>query len=219
MKKLKALLGIFVLVLPLGLTGCGKKTTQHNLAIFTAQADAALIAFTDATARLAQAGRISPDAAKGIYTITLRAAGSLDILRERARKGFDKKETLVIVDALIEDIRSAETSGVINLSGETKARFLQVTFFAQFTLRSIKAIIEASKPPAPPESAAREVMTARNRAQQADETVWTDLVLILQTAVLRGISQSRMTAEEAFADGVALSLELKKSLSEKLGAI
>lgn len=219
MKKLKALLGIFLLVLPLGLTGCGKKTTQHNLAIFTAQADAALIAFTDATARLVQAGRISPDAAKGIYTINLRAAGSLDILRERARKGFDKKETLVIVDALIEDIRSAEASGVINLSGETKARFLQVTFFAQFTLRSIKAIVEASKPPAPPENVAREVMTARNRAQQADETVWTDLVLILQTAVLRGISQSRMTVEEAFADGAALSVELKASLSAKLGAI
>lgn len=219
MRKTKALLGIFLLVMPLALTGCGKKTTRHNLAIFTAQADAALIAFTDSTARLVQAGRVSGDAAKQIYTINLRLASSIDILRERARKGFDKKDTLTVIDTVIEDIRAAEALGVVNLSGEVKTRFLQVTFFAQFTARSIKAIIEASKSPAPPENVAREVMAAQNRAQQADQTVWTDLVLILQTAVLRGYSQSRMTEDEAFADGVLLSNELKASLSAKLGAI
>lgn len=218
--KLKAFTASLLLVLPLVLVGCGeKKTTAHNLAIYTAQADAALVAFTDSTARLVAGGKLSAETAKNIYTINLRAAGAIDIVRERAKTGFDKKDTLAIVDNLISDVRAAEASGVVSLTGETKTRFLQVTFFAQFTLRSVKAIVEASKPPDVPAAEARAAVAGRAGVRaQGDETVWTDLVLILQTAVLRGISQSRMTADEAFADGAALSAELKASLSAKLGS-
>lgn len=207
---------ILALALSLLMAGCGgeKKTTQHKLAIFTAQADASLVGFTDATARLADAGRVSPAAAKNIYAINLRVVGAIDILRERAKTGFDKKEALTVIDNVIEDVRAAEAAGIVGLSGETKARFQQVTFFAQFTLRSIKAVIEAAQPPAVPEAQVKAAVSGRKQA--GDETVWTDLVLILQTAVLRGIAQSRMTADEAFADGAALSAELKTSLNAKL---
>ncbi len=216
MRKLTRIALLLALTIPVMAASCNNLTTKHKLAIFTAQSDAALVAVTEGSARLAAAGRLKADIAKSIYTINLRATNGIDVLRNRAKSGFDKKEALVVIDNLISDVRKAEADGVIGLSGNDRDRFLRITFFAQFTLRSVKAVIEAAKPPQDAGAEARAAI-ASARAAQADGTVATDLVLILQTAVLRGIAQSRMTEDEAFADGATLHNELVARLGGLLG--
>lgn len=203
---------VAVLAAPLSLVGCKEKTPKEKLAVFTAQAVTGLDAFSHAIEALEAAGKVKPATAKAIYAANLKANGGLDILRTRAQAGFDKQEALTIVDNVLADLRKAEADGVITLSGRDKEIFLKTTFFVQFSVRSIQAVIAASKPPAVPES---ELAYARG-LQRDDSTVWTDLVLILQQAVIKGIVQARMSADEAFADGQATSAALAAFLKGKL---
>lgn len=226
MRKLTAFgLSVALLVLSLGASCDGqKKTAKHKLAIYTADADAALIAVTDSVAVLQARGRMQPAAAKSVYQINLRMAVAVDIIRERSKTGFDKKDLLPTIKQVIEDIRAAEAAGVVNLSDKARTQFLQITFFAMFTAQSIQAIIEATKPPeVPPEmmAAAQAAQgVAPRRAQQAGEdTLWTDIVLIAQTAILQGIQHSRLDEAGAFAAGEKLSSDLKASLNAKIAAI
>jgi hypothetical protein len=201
---------------------CGEeKTTTQKLAIYSAQAESGLVAVTDSIAKLNEVGRIANPAAKGVYQALLKVATAVDLVRERAKAGYQQKDTLSIISAAIDDIRAAEAQGVLPLAGRDRDQFLKVTFFAQFSLKSLQAVIEAIKEPALPAS---EVAQAANpkaltKAAADDATVWTDLVLILQTAVLKGISQSRLSADEAFADGAAISAQLKDSLTAKIAAL
>lgn len=217
-RKLKSLALIaFLLTGAITQTACTPKTTTHKIAIFTAQADAALIGFTDAVDLLHRNGKIQD--AKAIYNLNLRVAIALDTIRSRAETGFNKKEALEIIKQVIADARAAEAAGLIGLTGASRQKFQEVTFFAIFTLESIQAIIAATKEPAPPSgSQVSAAASGRAGARQADDTVWTELVLILQRAVLTGIGQSRMTQAEAFADGKRLSVELQSSLRAKISA-
>lgn len=220
MKLTRIFLIIALALSPLTLSGCGKdKTAQNKLAIFTAQADAALIAFSDTVAVLQAAGKTQTATAKNIYAINLRAAKSIAILRDRAEAGFQKAEALTIINEVIADVRKAESDGVVNLTGKNRETFLKVTFFAQFTLASIKAVIEATKEPTVPTEEVKAAAAGRAGVRaQGDETVWTDIVLILQNAVLRGISLSRLSAADAFSEGRMLSGELIASLNARLAA-
>lgn len=218
-QKLKSFTLIAVLLVgTLSQTACTPKTTTHKISIFTAQADAALIGLTDAVDLLQRSGKIQD--AKGIYNLNLRAAIALDTIRNRAETGFNKKEALEIIKQVIADARAAEAAGLIGLTGSQRQKFQEVTFFAIFTLESIQAVIAATKEPEPPTTS--QIMAATStrpsRAQQAEDTIWTELVLILQRAVLTGLGQSRMTQEEAFADGRRLSAELQASLRAKIGS-
>lgn len=217
-RKLKSFALIALLaVASIAQTACTPKTTTHKIAIFTAQADAALIGFTDAVDLLHRNGKIQD--AKGIYNLNLRVAIALDTIRNRAETGFNKKEALEIIKQVIADVRAAEAAGLIGLTGNQRQKFQEVTFFAIFTLESIQAVIAATKePPPPPASQVTAAASGRAGARQADDTAWTELVLILQKAVLTGIGQSRMTQEEAFADGKRLSAELQASLRARIGS-
>jgi len=219
MRKSLTLIISLALVLNLALvTACGPKTPTQKIAVYTANAEAALVAVTDSVDRLNKAGRIKVFAAKNAYQIVDRISSGLIVVRDRAQHGYNQADALGIVTATIEDIRKAEADGVIGLSGKEKDQFLKITFFAQFALNSLKAVIAATKEPPLPLPTVAEAATAR-ATRATDDTVWTDLVLILQTAVLRGISQSRMTQEEAFADGAALSVELKASIASKIAGL
>jgi len=219
MRKSLTLTVSLALVLNLALiTACGPKTPTAKLAVYSANAQSALVAVTDSVDRLNRAGRIKAAAAKTAYSILGRVDAALAILRARVQSGYKKADALGIVTAIIEDLRQAEAEGVIGLSGKEREQFLRITFFAQFSLNSLKAVIEATKEPPLPLPTVAEAATARG-TRATDDAVWTDLVLILQSAVLRGISQSRMSESEAFADGAALSVELKASIASKLAAL
>ena len=207
---------LLALTIPLMAASCGNRTTTHKIAVFTAQADAALIGFTDAVDLLQRSGKIQD--AKGIYNLNLRVAIALDTIRNRAETGFNKKEALEIIKQVIADARAAEAAGLIGLTGTQRQKFQEVTFFAIFTLESIQAVIAATKEPAPPPTnQVAAAASGRAGARQAEDTTWTELVLILQKAVLTGIGQSRMNQVDAFADGRRLSAELQASLRAKLG--
>lgn len=202
----------------LSLTACTPKTTTQKLAIYTAQSVAAFVALTDAIDTLQKAGKTSADGAKSVYRLTLKMNAAIDVIRDSAEKGFNKAEALTIIQGVLDDLNAALAAGVVNLSGDTLAKFKEVIFFAQFTINSIQAIVKAVKEPPVPAEQVRAAMSNRARAQAAaSDTTWTELVLIIQTAVLRGIEQSRMSAFDAFADGRALSAQLKASLNAKLG--
>lgn len=203
-------------------TGCGQKSPTEKLALYTANADAGLVAVTDSIDRLYQAGRVSAGSAKNIYQINLKLLGAIDLVRDRAKVGYRKPDVLTILKTSIEDARRAEAEGVINLTGKDRETFLKVTFFLQFSIQSIQAIVEATKEPTVPADQLAQAAAGSKGIKSfklQDETLWTDLVLILQTAVLRGISQSRMSADEAFADGLLLSKQLKESLNAKLSSL
>lgn len=197
---------------------CGSRTTTHKLAIYTAQADAALLAVVNSLITLNEAGRLNANATKSALTFADKVNGAVATLRSRAEKGFDKKEALVIVQNLLDDLSQLEQSGVIGLPANQSAKFREVIFYARFTLNSIQAIIQAVKEPAPP-TEGQVFAAARGRGAIADDPTFTAIVLHLQTAVLRGLAQSRMTQEEAFADGKVLSAETKTKIAAKLAAL
>ncbi len=209
-----ALLLIFSIAAKCG----GDKTTTHKLAIYTAQSDAALVGLADSVDFLHEAGKMNPSSAKHVYIITQKAAGAVDLIRDRSESGFDKKEALSIVKTLLEDARKAEAEGLIGLDAGASKKFKEITFFTIFTIQSIQAVIEAIKDPTTP---TEEIKTAAsgNVSFQTGEAQWTELVLILQTAVLRGLSQSRMDQASAFEDGRKLSAELKANLAARIAAI
>lgn len=217
MKKRIALIAL-LLIFSIAAKCGGDKTTTHKLAIYTAQSDAALVGLADSVDFLHEAGKMKPSSAKQVYVITQKAAGAVDLIRDRSQAGFDKKEALSIVKTLLEDARKAEAEGLIGLDAAASMKFKEITFFTIFTIQSIQAVIEAVREPTVP---VEEVKTAAsgNVSFQNGEAQWTELVLILQAAVLRGLSQSRMDQVSAFEDGRKLSAELKASLAARIAAI
>ena len=196
------------------------KTVKHKLAIYTADGDTALTAITDAVGTLQGAGKLTPAAAKNVYQINLRVALAIDVLRGRAKTGYNKAEALTIIKQTIDDIRAAEAAGVVNLEGKARTQFLQITFWAQFTATSIQAVIEATKEPSPtPTDTADASFTIAAQPRAEEETVWSDLVLIAQQALIEGIQHSRLNEADAFAAGDSLSAKLKDSLNAKIAAI
>lgn len=216
MKRILATLTIFVITA--GSIACGGKTTKEKLAFFTANTDAGVMAFVEATKRLKDGNRLSGAAEARNYAVAQKVTDSIDIIRDRARTGWSKQDALTVIDDLISDINRAETESIINLDAKSSESFKKVTFFTQFSLRSLKAIIEASKEPTvPAEELNRALKDAQTARPRANETIWTDIVLILQDAILRGISQSRMSVDEAFADGEALHALITEKIAAYTG--
>lgn len=81
---------LLALTIPLMAASCGNRTTTHKIAVFTAQADAALIGFTDAVDLLQRSGKIQD--AKGIYNLNLRVAIALDTIRKGRKPASTKKK-------------------------------------------------------------------------------------------------------------------------------
>lgn len=219
-RKLISLALIAILLTSTLAVSCGKdRTTTHKLAVYTAQADAALLAVVNSLITLHEALRLNAGATKKALQFSDKANGAIATIRSRAEKGFDRKEALVIVQSLLDDISQLEESGVIGLPASQSAKFREVIFYARFTLNSIQAVIQAVKEPAPP-TEGQVFAAARGRgAVGADDPVFTAIVLHLQVAVLRGLAQSRMAQEDAFADGRVLSGETKAKIAAKLAAL
>lgn len=208
---------VLLMLIPFSMVGCeDNRTAKHKLAVYTAQADASLVGFTDSVDYLRTVGKMKSATAKTVYQINQKAVTAVDLIRDRSETGFDKKEALTIVKNLLEDVRKAESEGLLGLQPDAQKKFREVTFFAIFTIQSIEAVIQAVKEPQLPKDI--EIGEVSFSAQ-ANEGQWTELVLILQTAVLRGISQSRMDQAAALADGRELSAGLKVSLAAKIAAI
>jgi hypothetical protein len=196
------------------------KTTQNKIAIYTAQVDSGLVAVADAVNLLHSAGRLSSAASKSVYDLDLKILEADDLIRERAKTGFDKASALVIIDNLIDDAKKIEEAGVLNLNDADKARFQEVAGLLQFSLRSLQAIIKAIKPPAlTTDEKIRASHVLAVRRDMAPSTLATQLILIVQEAIIKSLDQSRMTTEEAFADGDRVTESLRETIKARLAAL
>lgn len=196
---------------------CAPKTIQHKLAIYTANVYTAVSAITQAIAVLSAAGRISPARAKAVYLIEQKVVSSLDILRDRAEKGFEKRSALLILGEVLDDIKHLELEAVIELDPANVKKFREYIFFVQFTIISIQAVIDATRHVSVPTEEIERTMGVRVRVQ--DELVWIDLVLILQKAITTGLAQTRLDQAAAFTEGKTLSLKVRNDLTRLLGAL
>lgn len=212
----RVLATIFIAILSIGGIGCGgKKTTVHKIATYTGNVDAGVLAFVESTKVLRDAGRLSDSVTSANYNLAYKVTNANDIIRDRARTGWSKQDALTVLDELIADINRAENDSVIKLDQQASASFKKVTFFLQFSLRSLRAIVDAAKEPTIPAEELKAVQSqAQKIAQSGDESVWTDIVLILQDAILRGISQSRMDVDSVFADGEALHVLVLEKIAD-----
>jgi len=219
MKKVLSFVLVIAFIFPLAACGKGTSTT-HKIAIYSAQADAALLATVNSLITLNEAGRLNPGATKSALLFAVKVNGAVSVLRSRAETGFDKKEALVIVQNLLDDLRKLQQAGVIGLNEQQAAKFNQVIFYAQFTLNSVQAVIQAVKEPTPP-PAGEIAAAARGRSAiaQGEDPTFQAIVLHLQVAVLKGLELSRATQEEAFTAGKALSSETNIKITAKLVAL
>jgi len=217
----KATASFLLFAILLSSAACGKdQSATHKLAIYTAQADAALLATVNSLITLNEAGRLNAGATKSALLFAVKVNGAVSVLRSRAETGFDKKEALVIVQNLLDDLRRLQQAGVIGLNEQQAAKFNQVIFYAQFTLNSVQAVIQAVKaPPPPPAGEIAAAARGRSAVSQGEDPTFQAIVLHLQVAVLKGLELSRATQEEAFAAGKALSSETNIKITAKLAAL
>lgn len=215
----RILVATLVAAFTLSAVGCGgNKTTQHKLAIYTANGDAGFEALVKVVGILQDSGKISTARAKSLYLIANKAVTSNGVLRGRAETGFNKQQALAIINDLITDLNKLEEEAVIELDPNGQKRFREITFFVSFTLKSVQAVIEASKEPTIPEAEIKSIM-ARPNVVAINETIWTDIVLVLQEAILKSISQTRLDQASAFAAGKTLNDSTRALIANRLAAI
>ncbi len=209
----------FIVVFALLLSACTPKTTIHKVAIYTANAYTAFGALTDAVVRLEEAGKLNHATALKIHKLSQRAVISVDIVRNRAAAGgYKKEEVLAAINSGVEDVKALLLETAIIADANVRQRVNEFAFFLQFTMNSIQAVIAATKEPTVPEAEVKAAATGTNKALKIaqNETVWTDLVLILQKAVIATISQTRLTQADAFTEGEKLSVALRARLDTLL---
>ena len=210
---------VLFLISSLLLASCTPKTLQHKLAIYTANAYTAIGAVTDAVVALEAAGKIKAEASRKAHLLNLKITGAVEIVANRAELGgYKRDDLLVTIGTALTDVRRFIADNVIELDAETRALYEKIAFFLEFTLNSIEAVIAATKEPSIPEAEVKAAATGRGlKAVRAQDTVWTDLVLILQKATIATINQTRLTQAEAFAEGKTLSTALKARLKALAG--
>ena len=93
-----------------------------------------------------------------------------------------------------------------------KAKLSQIFFTLQFTLNSVKAVVEATQEPDP-----NEVIIARTRfLETAQAPWWNSVVLVAQETAIRMIAQSRMTREQAWGDTAAIVATIHQKNAAKM---
>ena len=192
--------------LALGMTGCDSwfkgKTTKHQLAIGTANATTALGGVVESIDVFKTTGRISADAAKSVQEVNKKINNSIGLIRDRAQKGYEKKDLLAIASATSDDLLRAEAAGVVNFKNERdKQLFRDTVAVARFTIDTLRELIELGKAPPPPP-------TARTLTEEI-----AGIVGIARTVAFDMWRQGRMSQEEAFADGAARTNQLRERLA------
>lgn len=194
---------LLICSLALGASGCWfkNKTSTHQLAIATANATTALGGEVESVEVFKRSGRISADAARSVHEINKKVNESVGVIRERAQKGYEKKDLLAIASATSDDLLKLETAGVVSLKNPTDAQLFRDTVsVAKFTIDTIRELIEVGKAPPPP--AAAKTLTEEITA----------IVGIARTVAFDMWRQGRMSQDEAFADGEARTAQLRERL-------
>ena len=179
-------------------------------AVYSAQSAAALAGVQDVLIVLYDNQVIKE---KSIFAKHDKVTTGLEVFYARIQaNGYDKKNALTAIQQVIADVESFQNDVAVVSDPNTKAKLQQVFFTLQFTLNSIKAVIEATKEPDP-----SAVIATRDRLLQATPYPWwNSVILIAQETALRMIAQSRMTKEQAWADTAAIVAAIHQKNTAKL---
>lgn len=194
-----------------GSLACARgRSASDKPAIYSAQSAAALNGVQDALVVLYDAGVVKN---KAVFASHDRVTSGLEVFYARVQAGgYKQADTIAALNQVIEDAKRFQNDvGVISDQG-AKVKVEQIFFTLQFTLNSIKAVIEAGREPAPSEV---QTLAARVRAPVTGAW-WNEVILVVQNTALRMVSQSRMTPQQAWADTAEIVAEIHATNQAKL---
>lgn len=196
-----------VSILLFGLIGsslaCARgRAAADKPAIYSAQSASALNGVQDALVVLYDAGIVKN---KAIFASHDRVTSGLEVFYARVQAGgYKQADTIAVLNQVIEDAKRFQNDvGVISDPG-ARIKVEQIFFTLQFTLNSIKAVIEAGREPAPSEV---QTLAAKVRAPVTGAW-WNEIILVVQNTALRMVAQSRMSPVQAWTDTADIVAEI-----------
>ncbi len=214
---------VFSVLMTGGMVGCAKGIDgespsdfeSRKTGIYVVQSFEGLRGFSKMIGVLSDNNLISDGGAKGAWQFSEKAATSLDVIGDRLRDGLPA-DALERVNALLNDVDAAEASGLLGIKdGAAQGKYKEVVFSVRFTLKSIKAVIEASKSPSYVQA---QVMAAQATKQRSGISWWTDAVLVVQETFINWFTQSRISsAADAWAEVKAVSAAVHEINKARLG--
>ena len=191
-----------------------KAAKARKLAVYSAQTVTAFDTLHNVTAVLQDNNAVTGGQAIAVYKFNDTALTSFDVLRSRLESGLPS-DSLDRVDAILNDVEKLEGDLALISDPNARNKFAEAVFTVRFTLNSIRAVIAASKEPSFGEVQRVARQAAATRAGQP--AWWTDVILTIQTGLIRAIDQSRMSAAEAWADATALSAQVHAKNKARIG--
>lgn len=192
-------------------TGCFKvKDPVAKPAVYSAQSAAALAGVQDVLIILNDANVIKD---KAIFAKHDKITTGMEVFYARVQaNGYDKKDAIKAIQQVLADVEILQNDLTLVQDANARVKLAQVFFTLQFTLNSVKAVIEASKEPDP-----SDVIASRDKfLQTVPAPWWNGVVLAVQETALRMIAQSRMNREQAWADTAALVAQIHQKNTAKL---
>lgn len=209
---LKALIP-FILVLSAVTTQTACFRTKDPVAkpaVYSAQSAAALAGVQDVLLILHDAGVVKD---KKVFAQHDKITTGMEVFYARVQaNGYDKKDAIKAIQQVLSDVEIFQDDLALVQDQNARVKLAQVFFTLQFTLNSVKAVIEASKEPDP-----NDVIATRDKLLQTVPVPWwNNVVLVVQETALRMIAQSRMNREQAWADTAALVAAIHQKNTAKL---
>jgi hypothetical protein len=179
-------------------------------AVYSAQSAAALSGVQDVLIILNDAGVIKD---KKVFAQHDKITTGMEVFYARVQaNGYDKKDAIKAIQQVLSDVEIFQNDLALVQDQNARVKLAQVFFTLQFTLNSVKAVIEASKEPNP-----NDVIATRDKLLQTVPVPWwNSVVLVVQETALRMIAQSRMSREQAWADTAALVAAIHQKNTAKL---
>ncbi len=191
--------------------GCFKvKDPVAKPAIYSAQSAAALAGVQDVLIILNDAGIVKD---KRVFAQHDKITTGMEVLYARIQSnGYDRKNAVNAIQQVLSDVETFQRDVSVVSDPNAKAKLIQIFFTLQFTLNSVKAVIEATQEPDP-----NAVIATRTRFLETVQAPWWNgVILIAQETAIRMIAQTRMTREQAWGDTAAIIAAIHAKNSAKL---
>lgn len=191
--------------------GCFKvKDPVAKPAVYSAQSAAALAGVQDVLIILNDAGIVKD---RRVFAQHDKITTGMEVFYARIQAdGYDRKNALTAIQQVLNDVEVFQRDVSVISDPNAKAKLTQIFFTLQFTLNSVKAVVEATQEPNP-----NSVLSARTRFLEPTQAPWWNgVVLVAQETAIRMIAQSRMTKEQAWGDTAAIVATIHQKNAAKM---
>lgn len=204
------------------ITGCGTGDKKTGVAIALADSTAGLIAWSDAVQVLIDLEEIEKDAGKTQFEANEKLRSGVKQLREKIEQGFSSKDILLKAEEIAKEFDKAQAAGLLGIKSDTgKARYREVSAFAQLSLRTANNILKEWDPPPVPDPVkveeALQPPAARSAAGALEK--WTRFLSIGQDFAFAVIRHNRLDAPGAFAAEKDLNTRLEGLNKDRLSVL